>query len=180
MVPLDQERLGAKVFLEVILLASHTSPPAASHAGVVTNTRLDFQVKNITCKNPANIASLASSKAKSVVLSKWRGCVQVDQVRSEHTAFHGTFISFFLLLAPAQGTDPKKCDPRLLRRSNFEGSVPWAGARRKKKEKKKEETRFGQSCWRGTRGPRKSAIVLPCHRETQRITHQHVHMVTLY
>ena len=115
-------------------------------------------MKNITCQNPANIASLTSSKAKSVVLSKWRRCVQV---RSEHTAFRGTFISFFLLLAPAQGTDPKKCDPCLLRRSNFEGSVPWAGARRKKKEKKKEETRFGQSCWRGTRGPRESAIVLP-------------------
>ena len=122
-------------------------------------------MKNITCKNPANIASLTSSKAKSVVLSKWRRCVQVDQVRSEHTAFRGTTISFFLLLAPAQGTDPKKCDPRLLRRSNFEGSVPWAGAWRKKKEKKKAETRFGQSCLSGTRGPRKSAIVLTCHRD---------------
>ena len=42
---------------------------------------------------------------------------QVVQVRTQHTAFRGTpVILCFLLLAPAQGTDPKKCDPRLLRR----------------------------------------------------------------
>jgi len=42
---------------------------------------------------------------------------QVVQVRTLHTAFRGTPDIFCsLLLAPAQGTDPKKCDPRLLRR----------------------------------------------------------------
>ena len=42
---------------------------------------------------------------------------QVVEVRTQHTAFRGTSVIFrCLLLAPAQGTDPKKCDPRLLRR----------------------------------------------------------------
>ena len=40
----------------------------------------------------------------------------------------------FLLLAPAQGSDPKKCDPRLLKRKLFEGSEPL-GKRQKPKKK---------------------------------------------
>ena len=44
-----------------------------------------------------------------------------------------------LLVAPAQGTDPTKCDPRLLRRQHFEGPVPWAGARGEKRKKEKKQ-----------------------------------------
>ena len=49
------------------LLASNTFPLAASHAGVVTDARLDFPVKNPTCENPANV-SFTSSKAKMFLL----------------------------------------------------------------------------------------------------------------
>ena len=34
---------------------------------------------------------------------------QVAEVRTENPASHGTLSKCFLLLTPAQGTDPKKC-----------------------------------------------------------------------
>ena len=61
----------------------------------------------------------------------------------------------FILLTPAQGTDPKKCDPRLLRRKHFEGSVPWAGVRKKKKRATalKKKHVFGRTAGEVEEGP---------------------------
>ena len=64
------------------------------------------------------------------------------QVSELNTAFRGTPCSLcFLRLVPNQGSDPKKCDLRLLRRQHFEGSEPWAGARRREKKKKRAKAR---------------------------------------
>ena len=118
-------------------------------------------MKTTTCKNPADISSVTSSKAKNVVLSKWRRCVQVVQVRSEHTAFipwhlHLFFFSFWHLpKVLIRKSAIRACSGASTLKDQYLGQVPGG------RKKKKAETRFGQSCWRGTRGPRESAIVLP-------------------
>ena len=87
------------------------------------------------------------------------------QVRELNTAFRGTPCSLcFLRLVPNQRSNPKKCNPRLLRRQHIEGSENWAGARRREKKKKKGEgapyqndTIFGLHCWRVLRVAQKLA-----------------------
>ena len=67
---------------------------------------------------------------------------KVVQVRELNTAFRGTPCSLcFLRLVPNQRSNPKKCNPRLLRRQHIEGSENWAGARRREKKKKKGRRR---------------------------------------
>ena len=96
-------------------------------------------------------------------------CVQVVHVRSEHTAFRGTSISFLfsswhLPKVLIRKSAIRACSGASTLKDQYLGQVP--GGRKKKEEKKKAETRFGaESCWRGARVPRKSARVLLCRRD---------------
>ena len=83
----------------------------------------------------------ARCKATAGCTAETRARGKAVQVRELNTAFRGTPCNLcFLRLAPAQGSNPKKCDPRL--RRHFEGSEPWAstgtGATRRKKGRGKK------------------------------------------
>ena len=128
------------------LLASNTSPPAASHAGVVTNTRLDFLMKNPTCKKSCKDLSLTSSKAKNVLLFKWTVCSsRSSEKRAYSIPWHlhqFLFSSWHLPKVLIRKSAIRACSGASTLKDQYLGQVP--GGRKKKEEEKgrRAETRF--------------------------------------